>query len=150
MRLIQTGKFKNEGKELFGRTGLVDLDYMGEKVFQTDLVPKSYKIIMHDFENYGYFSTCIPKEHDELILFCNKEQVKEELNFISKNKDLFINSDRNFWWDALNCWMLFPYENMIDFEKSIKRDHDEWWMQRPEIEREHDYKLSLKRKSTIE
>ena len=108
---------------------------MEEKVFQTDLVPKSYKIIMHDFENYGYFSTCIPKE---------------QLNFISKNKDLFINSDRNFWWDALNCWMLFPYENMMDFEKSIKRDHDEWWMQRPEIEREHDYKLSLKRKSTIE
>ena len=55
MRLIQTGNFKKEGKELFGRTGLIDLDYMDEIELRTDAVPKSYNIIMHDFENYDTF-----------------------------------------------------------------------------------------------
>lgn len=150
MRLIQTGKFKEEGKELFGRTGLVDLDYMEEREFQSDLVPKSYKIIMHDFDNYNYYSTNIPKDNDELILFCNKEQVVEEMKYLSENGDKFQDPDKDFWWDAINCWMMFPHEEMMKFRQSINHDHDEWWLQRPDIEREHDYKLALTKKNNYQ
>ena len=150
MRLIQTGNFKKEGKELFGRTGLIDLDFMDEIELRTDAVPKSYNIIMHDFDNYNYYSTCITKDKDELILFCNKEQVEEELKYLTENQEQYSKAKNDFWWDAVNNWMLFPNEKMWDFSKSIDGDHKNWWMQRPEIEREHAYKLALTKKNNYQ
>lgn len=147
MRLIQTGNFKENGKELFYRTGLIDLDVMEDKIFQTDIVPKSYNIIMHDYEDYNYYVTNATRNNDGLILFCNKNNVRNEVKFIYENKEYFSRLKNDFWWDVSNNWMLFPNDKMIAFEKSIDYDHQNWWMQRPEIEREHAYQMSLKRKN---
>ena len=143
--LIQTGNFKERGRELFGRTGLIDLDYINNNVLNTDIVPKSYKIIMNDFESYGFFALNVIKDNDDLTLFCKYDQIEKEASKIKDNKDFFLNSKNNFWWDSFNNWMILPSSKTKIFYNSIIYDYMNWWMQRPEIERNHDYNEALKK-----
>lgn len=147
LSIIQTGKFKEQGKELFGRTGLIDLDSMSNIELRTDIVLKSYKIIMHNYKSYGYFAINMAKDNEELLLFCNYEQVEDEAASIKGSKDFFVNSENNFWWNPFNNWMLIPSSKQLDFFNSIENDYNNWWMQRPKIERDYDYKLALTQKA---
>jgi len=144
MKFIQTGNFKEEGKQLFGRTGLVNLDYMSEMELRTDSVLKSYKRILYNFENYGFHNTGVFLNNDELILFYDYEKV-ESIKNINDNKEMFQNSKNDFWWCVDVDWMLLPNSKKEKFVKSINYDYQYWWMQRPEIERNYDYQLALKK-----
>ena len=147
MEFIQTGNFKEKGKELYGRTGLIDLDYMNDLEFQTDIVLKSYKRILYNFERYGFHNTGISNNNDELVLFYDYENI-ENIQKIINNKDYFINSKCNYWWNVNNDWMLIPSFKKELFVSSINYDYMNWWMKRPEIERNYDYKLALTKKLT--
>lgn len=144
MKFIQTGKFKEKGKELFGRTGLIDLNFMDEIELRTDIVPNSYKRILNNFDNYGFHNTGIHSNNDELILFYDIEKI-ESINEVHNNKDEF-NPINDFYWNVNTDWMLLPKSKQDLFVKSINHDYMHWWMQRPEIERNYDYKLALERK----
>lgn len=144
MKFIQTGNFKEKGKELFGRTGLIDLDFMDEIELRTDIVPNSYKRILNNFDNYGFHNTGIHSNNDELVLFYDIEKI-ESINEVNDNKDEF-NSSSDFYWNTNHDWMLLPKSKQNLFVKSINYDYQYWWMQRPIIERNYDYKLALERK----
>ena len=78
--LIQRGQFNRDGEGLTGRTGVVDLDYMGSAEFEFGAIPKSYRRIMHEFDKYIYTSTGIyTKDNNELVLFSNQELETEIL-----------------------------------------------------------------------
>ena len=168
--LIQRGQFNRDGEGLTGRTGVVDLDYMGSAEFEFGAIPKSFRRIMHDFDNYVYTSTGIyTKENNELILFSNQELSNEILeglvSFInnpyhlkeyselekipnSSIKDTGFKKLRtNFWWciEFNKDWMAFLNSNRALFEKGINNDYNNWWLQKSEEEREQEYVKSLRR-----
>ena len=67
-----------DGKGLTGIDGVVDLDYMGSSEFEFGAIPRSFRRIMYDFENYVYTPTGIyTKENNELILFSNQKSSDE-------------------------------------------------------------------------
>ncbi len=167
--LIQRGKLKKEGNELFGENGIANLDYMGSAEFEFGAIPKAYRRLMYNFLNYEIFHTDIfTSDKKELIIFCRKEYSKEILkelkNYVYKPYKLkeyseldniyLKNSNKNlrsnFWW-CIDCnnvygdWMAFLDSNIIKFFKSIKNDYQNWWLSKPLEKREEDYKLSLKR-----
>jgi hypothetical protein len=167
--LIQRGKFRKDGEGLTGRNGVVDLDYMGSSEFEFGAIPRSYRRIMHDFNNYVYTNSGIyTKDNNELILFSNKEQKDEILEAISSfiNKPYHLKeyseldkiptslpSDTgvkklrtNFWWEIsiLRDWMAFLNSNRHLFEKGINYDYNNWWMTKSEDERQNEYTKSLK------
>ena len=172
MYLIQTGNFLNGKKDfkgLTGREGLVDLEYMGSAEFEFGAVPRSYRRIMYNFENYSYYNTGVfTPEKDELIVFCYSEDSEGILNDITK----FINNPRHlkepselekiptskknekgwnarrhdFWWciDYGEDWMAFLNSNKKAFELAITKDYRDWWLAKSEEKREEEYKLSLR------
>ena len=168
--LIQKGQFRHDGEALTGRTGVVSLNYMGSAEFEFGAIPKSYRRIMYNFDNYIYISTGIcTRENNELILFSNQESsvdilealtefiynpyhLKEysELEKIpnSSIKDTGFKKLRtNFWWciEFNKDWMAFLNSNRALFEKGINNDYNNWWLQKPEEEREQEYVKSLRR-----
>ena len=52
--LIQRGKFNRYGEGLTGKAGVIDLDYMGSAEFEFGAIPRSFRRIMHNFENYDF------------------------------------------------------------------------------------------------
>ena len=168
--LIQRGEFNQDGEGLTGKTGVIDLDYMGSAEFEFGAIPKSFRRIMHDFNNYIYTPTGIyTKENNELILFSNQgltDEILEGLNFFINNpyhlkayselekipnssiKDTGFNKLRtNFWWciEFNKDWMAFLNFNRKLFEKGINNDYNNWWLKKSEEEREQEYVKSLRR-----
>jgi len=168
--LIQRGCFNNDGDSLTGNTGVVNLDYMGSIEFELGAIPKSYRRIMHDFNDYIYVPTGIHTiENNELILFSNKVLANEILDSLSsfiynpyklkeyseleKIPDSSLNDtgfDRlktNFWWciDINKDWMAFLNSNRKLFEKGINNDYNDWWLKKTEDEREQEYTKSLRK-----
>ena len=168
--LIQRGKFNKDGNSLTGKEGVIDLDYMGSSEFEFGAIPKSYRRIMYNMNNYNYTSTGIfTKENNELILFSNQEFVKEILEGInsfinnpyhlkeyselekipnSSIKDYGIKKLRtNFWWciEQNKDWMAFLNSNRELFEKGINNDHKNWWLEKTEEVRNQEYIKSLRR-----
>lgn len=166
---IQRGQFNSDGEGLTGRNGVVDLDYMGSAEFEFGAIPRSFRRIMHDFDNYIYSPTGIyTKENDELVLFSNQESAAEvveglvsfinnpyhlkeysELEKIpnSSIKDTGYEKLRtNFWWciEFNKDWMAFLNSNRPLFEKGINNDYNNWWLQKTEEEREKEYVKSLR------
>ena len=168
--LIQRGKFNEDGNELTGRDGVVNLDYMGSAEFEFGAIPRSYKRIMYDFDKYVYTSTGIyTKENNELILFSNKKMSNEILkgltSFIndpyhlkeyselekipnsSINDTGFEKLSTDFWWciEFNKDWMAFLNSNRELFEKGINNDYNNWWMEKPKEVRKQEYVKSLRR-----
>ena len=168
--LIQRGTFNEDGQGLTGRTGVIDLDYMGYAEFEFGAIPMSYRRVMHNFDNYIYVPTGIfTKDKNELILFVNKEIAKEVLEglkeFIknpyhlkeyselekipnSSLNDAGFNALRsNFWWciEFDNDWMAFLNSNRHLFEKGINYDYYNWWLEKPEEVRNKEYTMSINR-----
>lgn len=167
--LIQRGQFKKDGQMLMGKNGVVDLDYMGSAEFEFGAVPRSYRRIMHDYNNYSCFNTGIfTPENDELIVFCNKEisdEIIECLNFFvnnpyklkeyseldkiktsKKNDESWNKRKTDFWWciDYGIDFMAFLKSNIDKFSKGISYDYENWWLQKPESQRNDEYKKSLR------
>ncbi len=168
--LIQRGKFNKDGNGLTGRDGVVDLDYMGSAEFEFGAIPRSFRRIMHNFNNYVYTSTGIyTKENNELILFSNQESSSEILegliSFISNpyylkeyselekipnssTKDTGLTKLRtDFWWciEFNKDWMAFLNSNRELFERGINNDYNNWWLEMPEQVRNQEYVKSLRR-----
>lgn len=168
--LIQRGQFNCDGECLTGRNGVVDLDYMGSVEFELGAIPKSFRRIMHDFDKYIYTPTGIyTKENNELVLFSNQASTDEVLeglvSFINNPYHLKEYSElekipnssiedtgskrliTNFWWciEFNKDWMAFLNSNRALFEKGINNDYNNWWLQKPEEEREQEYVKSLRR-----
>ena len=168
--LIQRGLFRKDGQGLTGGTGVVNLDYMGSAEFEFGAIPKSFRRIMYNFDKYIYIPTGIrTKENNELVLFTNKEKSNEVLEGIisfidnpyylkeysglekipnsSINDTGYRRIGANFWWciELNKDWMAFLNSNRALFEKGINYDYNNWWMQKPDEEREQEYIKSLKR-----
>ena len=169
--LIQRGEFRKQGTTLTGRTGVVDLDYMGSSEFEYGAIPRSFRRILYNYDKSDYFNTKIyTPEKDELILFCNKDisdQTIEALHFFindpyplleytelekipttRKNERKYRKKRfTDFWWciDLNQDWMAFLESNKELFAQGINHDYYEWWMQKPEEERENEIKLSLRK-----
>ncbi|WP_099467788.1 hypothetical protein [Konateibacter massiliensis] len=85
--LIQRGSFKelnNDYEGLTGRNGLIDLDYMGSSEFEWGAIPKAYRRIMGNRENYIFYYCHDIKDYRGkiLVIFCKKENaeaIEEEL-----------------------------------------------------------------------
>ena len=168
--LIQKGQFRHNGETLTGRTGVVSLNYMGSAEFEFGAIPRSFRRIMYNFNNYIYIPTGIcTRENNELILFSNREsssEILEELTeFIynpyhlkeyselekipgSSIKDTGFKKLRSdFWWciEYNQDWMTFLNSNRELFEKGINNDYNNWWLSKTEDERKQEYVKSLKR-----
>ena len=168
--LIQRGKFNGDGEQLTGKDGVIDLDYMGSSEFEFGSIPRSYRRILFNFEDFNYYNTNIKTlEGDELILFCNKDyasntivslnefiltpyQLKEysELEKIpnSSIKDKGYKKLRtNFWWciDYNRDWMAFLNSKGKLFEKGINNDYNNWWLGKTEDVRKQEYTRSLRK-----
>lgn len=168
--LIQRGKFNRYGEGLTGKAGVIDLDYMGSAEFEFGAIPRSFRRIMHNFENYIYTPTGIfTKDNNELILFSNQETATEILEGIvsfinnpyhlkeyselekipysSKNDTGFQSLMTNFWWciEYDKDWMAFLNSNRALFEKGINNDYNNWWLKKSEEERKQEYVKSLRR-----
>ena len=166
---VQRGKFNEDGNSLTGDDGVVNLDCMRIFEFENGTVPKSYKRIMHDFDNYVYTPTGIyTKENNELIVFSRQEQasaIKDSLiSFInnpfpikdyselekipnSSINDTGYNKLRtNFWWciEMNKDWMAFLNFYRELFEKGINNDYYNWWLKKSKSEREKEYVKSLR------
>jgi hypothetical protein len=168
--LIQRGNFNKDGNGLTGRDGVVDLDYMGSAEFEFGAIPRSFRRIMHDFNNYIYTPTGIyTKENNELILFSNQDSSNEIvdglISFIRNPYHLKEYSElekipnssvsdtgynklgTDFWWciELYKDWMAFLNSNRELFEKGINNDYNNWWLEKPEEVRHQEYVKSLRR-----
>ena len=168
--LIQRGNFNTDGIGLIGRSGVVDLDYMGSAEFEFGAIPRSFRRIMHDFDKYIYTPTGIyTKENNELVLFSKQKTSVEILEALTEfiynpyhlqeyselekipNSSIedtgFDKMRTNFWWciEFNKDWMAFLNSNRALFEKGINYDYNNWWLQKSEEEREQEYVKSLRR-----
>ena len=166
---VQRGKFNEDGNSLYGTDGVVTLDNMRIYEFENGSIQKSYKRIMHDFNNYVYTPTGIyTKDNDELIVFSNQEQasaIKDSLiSFINNpfpikdyselekipnssiNDDEYTKLMTNFWWciEMNKDWMAFLNSNKELFENGINNDYNNWWLKKSKSERKKEYVKSLR------
>ena len=170
-KLIQRGYFKKDVKEgyLLDEGGIVGLGYMGSAEFEFGTIPKAYRRIMHNYLNYDIFGTNIfTPENEELMLFCRKDRATElkesiqafiehpyhlkefsELEKVPKAKKEdtgFSRRRTDFWWCidiGIGDWMAFLKPKEQQIKKALKKDYEEWWLMKPEEEREEKYKKSL-------
>ena len=171
--LIQRGKFiedsKVDGKNLYGRNGVIDLDYMEAMEFEIQALPRALRRVLYNLDNYVYSDTGIyTKDNDQLILFASKDDSKEIIesikDFIENSYHLCRYSElekiptssvndilRNkmltdFWWciDIGIDWMAFLNSKREMFEKGLNCTN-EWWLEKPESERKNEYRISLHR-----
>jgi hypothetical protein len=171
--LIQRGKFndtKNEYKGLTGRDGLIELDYMGSSEFEWGAIPKAYRRIMGDFNQYIYHYIHDIKDYRGklLVVFCKKDKVEnvenEIKNYINNSyrlkeyctlkyhisgsgnehrlkKDFFWNIDNN----STGDWMgFFGMDKLTPFKTAITNDYNNWWMLKTEVDREKEYKEAFR------
>lgn len=168
--LVQRGSFtKNmDGKVgLTGCKGVVDLDKMGAAEYEFSAIPKAFRRIMWDYDQYAIYFTGIKNPNgDELKIFCRKDRADETLRAVIK----FIESSSwkvkrycglpeaikgeewrvNFWWcidipNKDNCpdWMAFFESDEQTFKMSIANDYNDWWMDMTEEERKKEYEKAL-------
>lgn len=144
MYLVQRGKFRdnvvnNVTKDTFltGKNGLINLDYMGSAEFEFGAIPASFRIIMHEMENYSLFPNVFSTVRDVPVnVFCRNDQkadvvktiqdyiedcdpkkirqyrLKEPIYFEHHMIDWYATKDYlkmyyNFWWDIRNHFMFF-------------------------------------------
>ena len=152
---------------------LISPDYMGAAEFEFGAIPHAYRRIMGQFDQYSLETVpdLVPTSGVPFNLFCRsdrRELIVEALKeFIEKPYRLkeFSNMDAqfrvnpdihdpmykyeiktNFWWCidiGIGDWMAFLKPKEQQVKKALKKDYEEWWLMKPEEEREEKYKKSL-------
>lgn len=169
--LVQRGTFAKTMPVdacLTGCKGVVSLDCMGDVRFELCAVPKAFRRIMWDYQQYVVIATGISTPDGKVLkLFCRldksyktisaiREFVDKKTNWMipkPSEMDLAVSGvhvPTNFWWcidppreDNLSDWMVFYAEDEAKFKKAIANDYYNWWMKMSEEEREEEYKKSL-------
>lgn len=170
--LIQRGKFvTDKPAKSLNIDQNISYDYMGSAEFEWGAIPKAFRRMMYHFHKYVTVHTGIfSPDGEELILFCKNEHadlilsmVKEfianpyslkeysELEKIpvAKNNDTsWRGRVTDFWWNIdsheYGDWMACMSPNADLLVKILTADHADWWMSKPEEEREKEYKDSLR------
>ena len=169
--LIQRGTFRETGKFLTGKDGIVSLHYMGSSEFEWGAIPKAFRRLMYHFSEYEVFNTGIyTPENDELMVFCKKSCSTEVIQSIrqyidkpyhpkeyselekvpkAKKEDTSYDGRRsNFWWcidiKSYGDWMAFLQPHSEKLLEAVKNDYQEWWLAKSPEEREEEYKKSLR------
>ena len=148
-----------------GGNGLISLDYMGSSEFEFGCIPAAYRRIMARFEEYRMYETSIKnRDKKNLILFCREDKYQITLDAWDKylkelyplkeysglpyymGKDsIFLGNRSNFWWavegprrsNIGDCMVFWNNETRkVMFNKYIKHDFENWWMQLDKKERE--------------
>lgn len=177
--LIQRGKWNpdnkpsDEIKGLTGKSGLIDLDYMGSDEFEFGAIPKAYRRIMAQFDKYELFQLDILNPNGvPLNLYCRidmMQEITDELkNYINNRYHLKEYSDLNnafaaparyddgrvmfhrttrFWWEVDNGLDFMCFIGAQDrrdmFMETINKDYNNWWMMKTDKEREDDIAKSF-------
>jgi rhodanese-related sulfurtransferase len=172
--LIQRGSFNNLQEThtgLTGREGLVYLDYMGSSEFEWGAIPKAYRRIMGQFDDYAHNVISDIKNYkgESLIVFCHKNKVDVIVNELKKfvNKPYRLKEHcgleshitgegfwakcdlkKDFFWSIdgkeIGDWMAFFGDDKLKpFNAAIKKDYNDWWMAKSKETREKEYKESL-------
>lgn len=172
LRLIQRGIFQDNGIGLTGEDGVVDLDYMGNSEFECGAIPKAYRRLMYNFDEYEIIHTGIyTPEHDELLVFCLKNYAQyitqaisefidtpyhlqewsglEKVPKAKKEDTSFSSHTTDFWWcidieAPYGNWMAFLSPRLNLFMKAITNDYQNWWLKKTKKEREEEYRKSLR------
>lgn len=154
MELVQRGTFRKDGELLYGKDGVINLDYMESAKFEFGAIPCALKRIIDNYDNYVYGETGIyTKDNDQLIVFANEEYIYDIIteisNFIEnpyhlcryseleKIPNSSINGPRfdrmlaDFWWCIDNGadWMAFLESKGELFEKGMN-DTCNYWLQK--------------------
>lgn len=174
--LIQRGSFRDLKKEyegLTGRSGLIDLDYMGSSEFEWGAIPKAYRRIMGQFDNYIYHYINDIKDYKGkiLIVFCHKDkaslietEIKRYLDKQYRLKEYSTlpdhikgkggfcsdhNLKKDFFWNIdiedIGDWMgFFSIDKLTPFKKAIENDYNNWWLSKDKATREKEYNDALR------
>lgn len=151
---------------LTGETGLIGLDYMGSAEFEFGTIPKAYRRILAEIQQYSVVTTSIKNINGvPLCLYCRSDKVEETENSILAylNNPWHLkewihldehmeraerNSIReNFWWAIENGidWMAFfgGQDRITIFNAVIKNDYENWWMKKTEEDRKADIQAAF-------
>lgn len=168
--LIQRAKFWNieNATELFGGSPnhLVRPDYMGSAEFEFGAIPRAYRRIMGQFDQYNVHILNITNfQGVPFYLFCRDDRYEAtvaELKSYMNNRyrlleysgihahlqDTINDNDKflreiNFWWcidshSDVGDWMLFlgSTDRYQAFLRCIQADYNNWWMKFPKEERD--------------
>ena len=171
--LIQRGKMsKDGGPSLFGRDGVVDLDYMGSAEFEFGAIPYAFWRMMYNFEEYCIFDSGVEVVGNRKLLVWGKKSNQDKIaeairNFVHEPYHLkeYSNLEQlvkvaditkpwticytRFWWcidrDDYGDWMACLEEDVENVYSAIQHDYHSWWLTKPEEEREEMYKKSKSR-----
>lgn len=153
--LIQRGRWnpyiKDESqiKDLIGRNGLVTLEYMRGAEFDFNAIPKAYRRIMAEFNEYKLIITTITRRINiPLYIFCHKDRAKETeeaLTAFLRNPyptkgytgfESWYNPPCEFWWEIEKgidfMYFVGPTEKVEMFLKVLDNDYNNWWMAKTE------------------
>ena len=165
--LIQRGTFKTQGSSISGSKSVIEFDHMESSEFEWDALPKAYRRLMYNFNEYGFFHTKIyTQDHNELFIFCKKNnsaKILEEIKVFIDNpyplkehsalekvpKSTTIDDLKtNFWWcidinNVYGDWIAFleSHINLIAF--ALRNDYQNIWMKKSEADRKEEYRKSL-------
>lgn len=171
--LIQRGKINkgNTFNGVTGRDGFVDLDYMGSSEFEWGAIPKAYRRIMGQFEQYSLSETGLKTSKGvPLQIFCRADMCDEIVAEIKayiqepyhlkeysalaehfkpnlSSDDSWTRNNTNFWWDIRNDWIAFigASDRARIFRETIEKDYHDWWLAKDEATREADLRKAFER-----
>lgn len=151
-------RFSRFNRPLTGRSGVIDLDYMGSAEYEWGAIPASYARLMSRYNDYKiHKSTITTKANDvPLWVFCPIGKFSEVesalLRFLNDDNDIrlkeyirfrkVITADpgdnckycENFWWDIENDFMFWIGGN--DYAgavmQALSNDYHSWWATLPE------------------
>lgn len=169
--LIQRGEWNPYNKNikeitaLTGKNGLINLSYMGSSEFEWGTIPRAYRRIMSQFEQYKLMATDITNINGvPLNIYCRGDQYEDIVtslkDFIKSPYNLkeWTNLDKSFdkawtkqttsfWWcvDKGNDFMFFfgANDRASDFMKTITNDYENWWLAKDEEVRKTETKDSF-------
>lgn len=171
--LIQRGKINkgNAFNGVTGREGFANLDYMGSAEFEWGAIPKAYRRIMGQFEQYSLSETGLKTSNGvPLQIFCRADMCDEivaeikayiqepyrlkEYSALAEHfkSNLLDNSkwardNTNFWWDIRNDWIAFigASDRARIFRETIEKDYHDWWLAKDEATREAETQKAFER-----
>jgi len=125
--LIQRGTFQRRENKI-GIDHIISLDYMGSAEYEFGAIPKSFKRILENINQYDIITTNFKNVNNiPLNIFCKTDDKKEVLEIIDKLSIDYIRlkewitfqwnfkrsehswnkPKENFWWDIQNDFMFF-------------------------------------------
>lgn len=167
--LVQRGAFCKEAfanASLTGCTGIVRLETMCSPQFTDGTIPKAFRRIMRNYDQYEVYSTGInTPDGEELKIFCRMDEAEATIQAIKdfievpwKLGDMAllscvtkgVNLYTDFWWAVdfpaegiFTDWMAFLSHDEEKFKLAIDNDYTKWWLSMSEHEREKEYAKSL-------